>query len=241
MKKHLLISLLLLFSFGCFAQWAVGPRVGINFHTVTGKWSSEDDTKNRFIVGPVAGAVGSYTFTELFTLSGELSYETMGQKNIFTLNDIAARQAQQNYDLSERWNCLSIVILVNIFFLANWFANVGIFNRLKLTGVMTDDNGNKTNLRYGEGEQKASRPVQYVDPTYNRRWDFGMYIGGGYQRGLGPGNIRADLRFGYGFLDLNKFENKDQKKTAKDNGYKGYHSMNISLAVAYMIQLGKNK
>lgn len=241
MLKHVFLCIILCAGLSCFAQWAVGPRVGVNFHTVTGKWSSDDDTKNRFIVGPVAGAVGSYTFNELLMLSGELSYETMGQKNIFTLNEIASRQAQNTYILSEKWHCLSLAILLNVFFLANWFTQAGLNSRFKLTGIQTDGDGNKTPLRFGEGDQKASNPVQYVDPEYNRRWDFGMYIGGGYQRALGPGNIRADLRFGYGFLDLNKFENKDQKKAAKDNGYKGYHSMNISLGVAYLFELGKNK
>jgi hypothetical protein len=241
MKKQAFFIIILFTSLGCFAQWAVGPRVGINFHTVTGKWSSEDDTKNRFIVGPVAGAVGSYTFSELLMLSGELSYETMGQKNIFTLNDIASRQAQETYFLYEKWHALSFVVLLNLFFTVRWFAHVGFANRLKIVGFLKDENGNKIILKMGEGSQKASNPVQYVDPTYNRRWDLGMYVGGGYQRAIGPGNIRADLRFGYGLLDLNKFEDKDQKKTAKDNGYKGYHSMNIMLSVAYMFELGNNK
>jgi len=49
-----------------------------------------------------------------------------------------------------------------------------------------------------------------------------------------------DLRLGIGLLDHNKFENKDAKQHAKDNGYKAEKTLNILLTVAYMYPFGKD-
>lgn len=240
MRKFTLLFTVLAISLSSFGQWSVGPKAGIDFHTITGKWSSDDESKYRFVPGPVVGAVGSYSFNEVFALDAEFVYLKMGRKVLNSLDEKAGNQLQGEGDFRTRWNSMQLVIIGKYFFLHNIFAMIGVFNTLKLSGVMIYPDGTKVDLRIGEEPSRGSNTI-YYDPKYNRRWDMGMYVGGGYKYPVGPGTITADLRFGYGFLDLNKFEDKDHKKAAKDDGYKGYHSMNISLAVAYMFEFGKNK
>ena len=66
-----------------------------------------------------------------------------------------------------------------------------------------------------------------------------MYIGGGVGKELGSGILELDLRFGFGLVDLNKFENSDEKQQAKDKGYKPYRSMNFTVSLAYMYLFSK--
>jgi len=241
MRKFTLLFAFLIFAFYCFGQWSVGPKVGINFHTITGKWSSDDESKYRFVTGPVAGAVGSYSFSDAFALNAELVYITMGRKVINSLDEKSSNQLMGEGSFKTRWKSIQMVILGNYNFLNNIILILALYSTFKINGVLIYPDGTRIDTKIGEDPSRDDGGTIYYDPKYNRRWDFGMYVGGGYKHELGPGTIVADLRFGYGFLDLNKFEDKDQKKEAKDNGYKGYHSMNISLAVAYMFQLGKNK
>lgn len=239
MRKIILLSTVLVFTLSSFGQWSVGPKVGVNFHTVTGKWSNNDETQNQWIVGPVAGAVGSYTLSDMFALNAELVYITMGNKTVTPIDIKNGNLLQEDIELKEKWHSMQMVIMLHILVSRGFFGLIGLPITFKMFGTGEYGDGQSVNFRFGDDQSKGSNPVIYVDPTYNRRWDFGIYIGGGYGHDLGAGKIVADIRFGYGLLDLNKFDDKDQKKMAKDNGYKGYHSMNVSIAVAYMFQLGK--
>lgn len=45
MKKFVCFLISLLFAITTFGQFSVGPRVGVNFSTETGKWNENDDSK----------------------------------------------------------------------------------------------------------------------------------------------------------------------------------------------------
>ena len=242
MKK---LSILLITLFMCsmsFGQWSVGPRLGANFSTLTGKWNSDDDSKSRWIAGPVVGAVGNYSLNEKYGLSSELLYITMGEKTIYT--DIGSRGVNEtSYSIRERYNCLQFAILAQALFGSQlmFYANLGPYFTYKFGGKWKDGDGNNGKIKWGtEPGRGQSGDTWYIDPDYNRRFDLGLYLGGGVGKELGPGKLNLDLRFGFGLLDLNKFDSKDDKQNAKDNGYKAYRNLNISLSLAYMFSLDKN-
>lgn len=188
----------------------------------------------------VAGGVGNYAFNEMFSLNAELLYISMGGKTESSWED--SRSIQSTYLLTERYNCIQLAMIARILFGGSnfsYFGSFGPYLTRKGGGTMTVDDGtNVTVLNIiwgtGQGTNRGNDGDWYVDPEYNRRWDFGLYIGGGVGKELGPGRLEFDVRFGLGLLDLNKFDSKENKQTAKDNGYKAYRNMNISLSVAYM-------
>ena len=243
MKKPLILLITLFMCSMSFGQWSVGPRLGVNFSTLTGKWNSDDDSKSRWIAGPVAGAVGNYSLNEKFVLSSELLYITMGEKTIYTEGDSRSLNAT-SYSIRERYNCLQFAILAQALFGGNqliYYANLGSYLTYKFGGVWKDGDGNQGKIKYGtEPGRGQSGDIWYIDSDYNRRFDMGLYIGGGAGKELGPGKLNLDLRFGFGFLDLSKFDSKEDKQNAKDNGYKAYRNLNISLSLAYMFSLDNN-
>lgn len=222
------------------AQWSAGLRAGANFSSITGQWSSDDDSKHKWIGGPVIGGVGGYNFTETWALRGELLYITMGEKYIYDESGSKSTN-EENAWFRERYNCMQLVIVGQgmwSFSQLLLFANIGTFMTMKHGGVWSDPYGSGR-IVWQRGTYKSADGDYYVDPEYNRRIDFGMYLGGGIGKNLGPGRLELDLRFGFGLIDLNKFESKDEKKQAKDNGYRPYRSMNFSVSLAYLYLFNK--
>lgn len=242
MKKPSIFLIALLICSVTFGQWSVGPRLGVNFSTLTGTWNSDDDSKSRWIGGLAAGIVGSYSFSEKYAVSSELLYIPMGEKTIYS-NGESRSVNEQNYSTRERYNCMQWLIVGKVLFgngSLSFFAFLGPYLTYKFSGRWKDESGNKGDIKWREDPgRKSSGDILYIDPKYNRRFDMGMYIGGGAGKELGPGKLNLNLRFGFGFLDLNKFDSKEDKQNAKDNGYKPYRSLNISLTLAYMYSFDK--
>ncbi|NOX84456.1 MAG: PorT family protein [Chlorobi bacterium] len=243
MKKLLILFMaVLLFSPG-FGQFSVGPRVGVNFATLTGKYSKDDDSKSGWITGLTFGAVGNYEFSDMISLNAELLFVTQGDKTKFNEGDAKkSSQAQYDYTFWERYHYLQLPLLAKFSFGSDFlfYGILGPYFGYKIGGhykAKGGDNTIKGRVRFKENKVKDND--WYDDPDYSRRFDLGMYIGGGVGKEIGPGRLEADLRFGMGFLDTNKFENKDDKQNAKDDGYKSFRNMNISLTLAYMFDLSK--
>ncbi len=246
MKKLIAIIIPALLAVNAYGQYSVGPRAGINFCVVNGKFSEHDNTKNKWIVGPVAGITGNYSFTNMLSLTTELSYLTMGQKFEGEHFDYSRSESSMIYIVKERFNCLQFALLAQALFgtsILSYFVILGPFLTQKLGGIATIDDGNIiTRLRIlwqTPPETRGEKGDYYVDPDLNRRTDIGMYLGGGIGKKLGPGQLKLDLRFGFGMRDLNKFDNKEAKNNARDNGYKAYRSMNASFTLTYLYALGK--
>ena len=240
MKKLLCFLISLLFALTTFGQFSVGPRVGVNFSTETGKWNEHDDSKNKWITGPVAGAAGNYTFTEMFSLNAELLYITMGHKTVTTYEDGSRSLNEMTCSVRKRLNCIQLAFLARSSFIGGFvspFVFIGPYFTRFGGGKVKVDDGITTKIYdvvWDAWPSRGDTDKWYIDPKYNRRFDFGMYIGGGVGKELGPGRLELDLRFGMGLIDLWKFDSKEDKQNAKDNGYKAYRSMNISLTLAYM-------
>jgi len=225
-------------------QWRVGPRLGVNFTTLSGKWNDDDDTKNKWVVGPTAGATAGYSFNELFSLNADLLYIHMGNKTVNTYEDIARQAGATTYTFKEYFNCIQLAFLAQIMFGTNisYFFFAGPFITYKFGGCGVADDGTtlqKYKLVWGIPPARSSNPDYYIDPEYNRRFTPGIYLGGGVGKDLGRGKLTVDARFGIGLIDLNKFESKEERKDARENGYKAYRGLNIAIMVAYLIPFGE--
>ncbi len=242
MKKLLILFMTVLLSSQGFGQFSVGPRVGVNFATLTGKFSKDDDSKSGWITGFTFGAVGNYEFTDMISLNAELLFVTQGDKTKFTDVGEKSTRAEYNYSLKERYHYLQLPLLAKFTFGSDlsFFGILGPYFGYKIGGHYKAKSENTTiKGRVRFKEDKVKDDDWYEDPDYFRRFDLGMYIGGGAGKEIGPGKLELDFRFGMGFLDTNKFENKDDKQNAKDDGYKSYRNMNISLTLAYMFDMSK--
>lgn len=244
MKKICLVLISVFLACQVSAQWHVGPRLGVNFSNLTGKWNDQDDTKNKWVVGPAGGATAGYSFSEMFSLNADLLYINMGHKSVNTYEDIARQAGSTTYSFKEYYNCFQLAVLAQIIFGANfnYFFFLGPFITYKFGGYGIGDDGTtsqKYRLVWGNPPSRSSNPEYYIDPEYNRRFTPGIYVGGGVGKDLGPGKLTVDARFGMGLVDLNKFDSKDERKDAKDNGYKAYRGLNIAIMVAYLIPFGE--
>jgi len=232
----------LVMSFTMQAQWSAGARFGANFSGMTGKWNTDDPTITNWIGGLTGGAVGAYNFTDMCALRGELLYITMGEKTSYP--DDGSKSSVSNYYFRERFNCLQMLFLAQALFnvrVIALYANAGTFLTYKMGGHWRTENENG-NIAWGSGDnRKSSDNTWYVDPEYNRRVDIGIYIGGGAGKELGPGRLELDLRFGFGLIDLNKFESTEAKQDAIDNGYRPYRSLNFTVSLAYLYLFDKNR
>lgn len=245
MKKLFLLLLSLLFISISYAQWSVGARAGANFATITGKYSDYDDAKSGWITALAIGPAANYEFTDMISLNGELLFITIGDKSKYTETGEKSSMADEyNYTITERYHYLQLPILARFSFGSNFlfYGNIGPYCGYKIGGHYKEKTPyyeTKGRTRFKEDKMKENDWL--FDPDSERRFDFGLYIGGGAGKKLGPGVLEADVRVGIGLLDHNKFDDKDAKKEAKDYGYKSFKTMNISLTLAYMIGILKNQ
>ncbi len=242
MKKFTILFVTLLFAMSSFGQWSTGARLGANFSTLTGGWCDSDEAKSGWITAMAFGAVSNYEFTEMISLNAELLYITIGDKTKYT--ETGEKNSLDEYvsTTTERYNYLQLPILARFTFGSNiiFFGVIGPYMGYKIGGkYKTESNGHVTKGRFRFKEKNLEENDWLYNSDLERRFDFGLYIGGGAGKKVGPGILEVDLRLGIGLLDHNKFDSKDAKKTAKDNGYKSVRTMNICLTVAYMYPFGK--
>ena len=214
MKKLLIFLFIVLATFSGFGQFNVSPILGINFATKTGRYSENDDTKSKWITGAAFGVNGEYGFTDMICLDMELLFITMGEKTIYTGEGEKSTLSEYEYKETERYHYLQLPILVKFLFGTDfqYYGDIGPYFGYKIAGhykAVTEDHTSKGRIRFNE--DKVKDDDWYENPDYWRRFDMGMYIGGGVQKQVGPGKLGADLRFGMGFIDQHKFDSKEKK------------------------------
>ncbi len=241
MKKLLTLTIFLLFSLFCFGQYSVGGRLGVNFSTITGRYSKDDGSKGGWVVSfPTIGAVGNYEFTDMISLDAELLFITIGDKTKYSETGEGEKGSVSEYDYSntERYHYFQIPVMAKFTFGTDfqYYGIAGLYFAYVLGAHYKDESYGevcKGRIRYKETPDDPDD--WYLNPDYNRRTDFGVNLGGGVSKEIGPGNLEAELRFGMGFLDHNKFDSKDDK----GDEYKSFRNMYIGLTFAYMYDLSK--
>jgi hypothetical protein len=241
MKKSILILISLLIVTTGFAQFSVGPRIGVNFSTVSGKDFWGGDYKHKWITGLVVGAVGEYPFSDMISLDAEILYITSGAKYIYKLDEGDRAVGQDEGYWKETYGNLQIPILAKFNFgdEIQFYGNLGPYFSLVLCGKYKDvvdvyNYEQKGKIKFKDEPDNYEGDDWYLNSDNYHTYDIGMYIGAGAKKQLGPGVLSFDARFGLGFIDWNKFKNKDDKP----NDYKAYHNRNISISFAYTIDFG---
>jgi hypothetical protein len=248
MKKLLLYLIALMFASTGYAQWSVGPRVGMNFTVFTGKDNNYGEIKNNWIPGFVAGAVGGYSFNDMITLRAELLVLSMGVKTTIKYDET---EKSTNYEFGDitKYKYMYMQLPILVFFTwnlnrVNLFGTIGPYAGYKLCGKYktTDLDGNQIDegkIIFGSHDSRSEKSGNdiYFDPKYSRRLDIGMYIGAGAGMKIGPGHLEADFRFGLGLLN----HDKTYKDTDPPEGYKADRIRSFNITFAYMIPLGKNE
>lgn len=243
MKKILLISILTFSIITGFAQspWWVGGHLGVNFSTITGQYDDNQNVKHTFIATPLFGAVGMYSVNDMISVVAEINVAGSGALYKIDVDNLIKSSVSSSSELKYKfcYTNLQIPILVKFTFGNDWqyFGYGGFYWSYKLGGKYKiksdnfDDEDGK--IKFGDAPDGYDGDDWYMDTDHNRRTDFGLNIGGGVQKELGPGVIAADLRFGFGFLDSNKWPDDNQPDT-----YKAYRSVVIGLYISYLINLG---
>jgi hypothetical protein len=220
MKKFLAILMMTLFVAPTFAQWTVGPRLGLNLSTCSGKYSEYDTEESHWIPGIVVGAVAERSFTDMISGVGEILFLTSGAKYTYTYEEEGYKSEECGY--IERYGKIQIPILAKFTFGEDfqYYGSAGPYFGFTICGKYID---------------KEMDTKEKIPSNAYKAFDFGLYIGGGVQKQLGPGKLAFDLRFGLGLTDSYQFPD-DQDKP---NGYKPYKNRNISMTFAYMFEMDK--
>lgn len=221
MKKFLAILMMTLFVVPTFAQWTVGPRLGLNLSTCSGKWSEYDDEKSKWIPGIVVGGVAEYPITDMISGVGELLFISSGAKYTYTYEgEEESRDEECGY--VERYGKIQIPLLAKYTFGEDfqYYGSAGPYASITICGKYIN---------------KDTDTKEKIPSDAYKTFGFGLYFGGGVQKQLGPGTLAFDLRFGLGLTDSYQFPD-DQEKP---NGYKPYKNRNISMTFAYMFDLEK--
>ena len=216
------------------SPWQLGGKSGVNFTTISGEGRSLNEPVYKWAVTPVFGAVGAYLISDLFAINAELNLAKWGANSEGFGND-------GPFYFKERYTSIQIPVTGRFTFGKDWqfFVYGGFYWSVSLYGKYVFNGSHQT--RSGKIKLKK-RPNDYSgddvfkDPKYYRRMDVGANLGGGVQKKVGPGMLALDLRFGMGFLDGNKWENRDY---SKPDGYKPYTNRTISLNLAYALPVGK--
>jgi len=242
MKKLLLTSILMFAIITVFAQspWWAGGHLGINFNNYSGQYYDNDDIKHSFITTPLFGAIGMYSVNDMISVVAELNIAGSGLLTKFDAETETRSSSTDKVKYKQRFTNLQIPLLAKFTFGDDWqyFGYGGFYWSYILGGkykVTSDYYGNYDGkIKFGDAPDNYDGNDLYLDKDYNRRADFGLIFGGGVQKELGPGIIAADLRFGFGFLDTNKWPDEDPQ-----DGYKAFRNIAIGLNISYLINLGK--
>jgi len=246
MKKLFSLSVFLLLTFFSFGQYSAGVRLGMNLSTITGQYSEDDELNKGWTGGLVFGLVGNYEFTDMISLDAELLFSTIGGQYKFSYDEGGDGERSLladgvEYKFTEHFHYLQLPVMAKFTFGTDFkfYGIIGPYFGYAMSGHYKYggdewDEPNKGKIKFKEGTS-TSDDVLYLDPEDFRRFDLGLNVGGGVGKEIGPGTLEAEVRLGMGFLDHNKFDNKDDKP----EGYKPFKNICIGITVAYLYDFNK--
>jgi len=257
MKKLLLLIIAVMAINYLSAQTYFGPRLGVNFATMSGQYSKDYETDHGNITGFVIGGVVDHHFSDMISLQGELLFAQKGWKEDMTVSG-TENGVSYSGESTEKYvfNTLEIPILVKATFGDDFkfYGNLGPYFNYKMGGkyeyeakytvsgygeTISDSEDGDGKIIFDKEPEDYNGDDYYMDPKEENRIDFGLYFGGGVAKQLGPGILTLDLRYGLGFSDFYKdaaFEDDYSKSSdsGRPDGYEAFKNRNFSVTIAYM-------
>jgi hypothetical protein len=214
-----MLALILLFgSAKTYGQgFSLGAKAGAGFSYLSNFEKNGGDTKRFTNIMFDGGLIGNLCFTKSISLQFEILFEQKGEKYeinfpIMGINETMKMRLFLNY--------LTLPIMVE-------FSHQ--FGDFKLFGGLGPYIGYALDGKMIIADQKMS--IKFGTDEF-RRFDAGLSVdlGGGFK--VGRGNIFLDLRYNYGFMDIQQFKEKPE-------GYKTRCNRNFGIYLGYLIPLGK--
>lgn len=182
-----------------FAQFSIGPRLGINQAT----WISDDEDLNNpgFRNGLLVGAVAEIRLNKVIAFQGELNFAQKGfQYKESSFGDLYQELLLMNY--------LEIPVLFK----------VGGGGKVRFDGIAGFSIGYALNGTYTEkyNGEKYSEDINFDDYGFNRG-DFSLQLGGALSFKLGERtSLFADARYVQGLVDIttNEFLDSTELNTS---------------------------
>ena len=191
MKKLQIIILMIAigFSMSAMAQLTYGPRLGLNLANLSG----DDTDDSKMLIGFHIGGFGNYEINEMFSIQGELLYDTKGAKYEFTDEDSNKKTAPVSLSY------LNIPILAQATFgeSTKFFGELGPTFGF-LMGAKFDGESEFTTYDYDPNDPfspPVEKKVKYKE--FYKGMDVGLALGGGVY--LPVGNMKASVGLRYAF------------------------------------------
>lgn len=223
MKRVLLTLVIASFTFGAFAQFQMGAKVGLNFSKIRPAYdltNTADETADMYdeYISSTPGAyfaIVMNTGGNIFSFQPELAYAQKGFK-------IKMGDDEMKY----RYNYIDLKPLFNVGGgTADWkvYANFGPSLSFWLSKKAYDKDGKGI-----DDSQKWDDSSEDEDGPTDIRADLGFVFGVGFKYHVGPGWVLINPRYEWGFVP----------QTIHDQGSDGYGDVNrtFNLNVGYLFE-----
>jgi len=224
MKKNyfLLLTTVIFSTVMSFGQISIGPKVGLNFATITA--DSDASEGKGSATGLNAGAVINIGINDMFSIQPEILFNQKGVKYGFDILGVSAKTViKESY--------LDIPVLAKVAFggeSVKGFVNAGPYLGYALSrSGYSEVDGEKTDM--------DSEDLEYDDDdsdgSKSNRLDLGLAFGAGVQFAAGPGNLFVEARYWLDFTDAVKYDETPDDYTATKNRV-------FAVSVGYLFTLG---
>ncbi|MCX6244162.1 MAG: porin family protein [Bacteroidetes bacterium] len=245
MKKQILLNAILLTVFlwgtvSSFSQnFSVGDVLGMDFSSYSNfsKVKSEAEAAGATVkrnphVGFRLGIMGAYSFNKYIGLQTEIVFDREGEKYTVT-SPTPDGEFKGVYTIGVTYLTIPILFKAGseigdfkIYGLLGPYISVGLAGRDKGTSNM--ENLNPSFSRSVSFEQE---PQNGDDQKHLKRLDVGLTIGVEPSYKVGPGDIYLDLRYSFGFLDV-------QNPYEKGENYYARYNRCFGFSVGYIYTFG---
>jgi hypothetical protein len=195
--------------------FSLGFKAGASFSYLSHFDNQEGLLKRSPHIMVGGGLIGNVGFSELLSLQLEVLYEQKGEDYKMTFMDIT-----EKVKLSMDYLTLPILLEFSHDF-GNFrlFGGLGPYVGYAISGQEKTSDTTIT-LKFGKNEGEFGR------------FDVGALVnlGGGIK--VGKGRIFLDLRYNYGFMDIQQLSTKPEK-------YESHCNRNFVASIGYIIPLGK--
>jgi len=227
-------AMLLMSSISSFCQYfSAGARVGMDFGSLSNfskinllDLNNEPGVKRNVHAGFQGGFMATYSFNKIIGLQGELILDRKGVKVTDTYSGFSVvNEISISY--------LTIPILIKIGTEIGKFKIYGILGPYIGIGLGGKATFGTINTQVSEMDVKFSQePKDGDNYEHLKRLDVGLAIGVEPEFKLGPGDILLDLRYNFGFLDINN-------PYQKGDNYYSNANRSFGVSLGYMIPFGK--